>query len=142
VSALPVTVSVAESPAQTEALFTLICGRGFTMMLIVCEADTQPFSVALTDIVAVCVVVPLLMALKLVILPVPEAASPMEVLLLVQLMTALVGLAVKLILPVGCVAHTTTLFEGIVNTGGLGSVNVIGPIILEVQPLSVTEILS
>ncbi len=92
--------------------------------------------------VAVCTVVPLLIALKLFMLPVPDAASPMEVLLFVQLMMDPVGVAEKLILPDGCVAHTTTLFEGIINAGGLGSVNVIGPIILEVQPLSETEILS
>ena len=113
-----------------------------TMICMVIGAETQPDEVAVTVRVAACTVVPLLMALKLFILPVPDAASPMDVLLLVQLMTAFVGLAEKVILPVGCVAHTTTLFEGIVNTGGLGSVNVIGPIILEVQPLSVTEILS
>jgi hypothetical protein len=112
------------------------------MICMIFGAEIHPDEVAVTLRVAVCKVVPLLMALKLFMLPVPDAASPMEVLLFVQLMTALVGLAEKVILPVGCVVHTTTLFEGIINAGGLGSVNVIGPIILEVQPLSVTEILS
>jgi hypothetical protein len=134
-------VSVAESPAQTDVLFILICGRGLTMMLMVCGADTHPLAVALTLMTAVCVVVPLLTALKLLMLPVPDAASPTEVLLLVQLMTALVGLAEKLILPVGFAAHTTTLLAGMVSVGGLGSIRLIGPAILDTHPFSVTLIL-
>ena len=137
---MPVTVSVAESPAHTDALLTVICGRGLTMMLMVCVADTQPLSVALTDIFEVCTVVPLLIALKLLMLPVPDAAIPTEVLLLVQLIVALVGLAEKVMLPVGFVAHTTTLLAGMVSVGGLGSLRLMGPAILDTHPFSVTLI--
>ena len=138
---MPTTDSVAESPAQMDALLTLICGRGFTMMLLVCTADTHPLSVAVTERLAVCTDVPLLTALKLLILPVPEVASPIEALLLVQLIVALAGLAEKVILPVGFVAHTTTLLAGMVSVGGLGSLSAIGPNTLDTQPFSVTLIL-
>ena len=110
------------------------------MMLMVCAADTHPLAVALTLMTAVCVVVPLLIVLKLLILPVPDVARPTDVLLLVQLMTALVGLAEKVILPVGFAAHNTTLLAGMVSVGGLGSLRLMGPAILDTHPFSVTLI--
>ena len=110
------------------------------MMLMFCAADTHPLSVAVTERLAVCTDVPLLTALKLLILPVPEVASPIEALLLVQLIVALAGLAEKVILPVGFVAHTTTLLAGMVSVGGLGSLSAIGPNTLDTQPFSVTLI--
>ncbi len=111
-------------------------------MLRVCAAEVHPLELALTVRTAVWVVVPLLMALKLVMLPVPDAASPMEVLLLVQLMMAPVGIAEKLILPVGLVAQTTTLLAGMVSVGGLGSDRLMAARVLDVHPSRVTLILS
>ena len=53
-SAAPFTVSVTFSPLQMVGLFTLTCGRGFTMILKLCAALVHPLCVAVTVMVAVC----------------------------------------------------------------------------------------
>ena len=73
-------------------------------------------------------------------LPVPVAASPIVVLLLVQLMLAVDGLAEKLMAPVAAPAQSSRSLAGIVSVGGLGSVKEIGPSTFDLQPFSVTEI--
>jgi hypothetical protein len=138
---LPVAVNVAESRAQTELLFTLNCGRGFTSILIVCGALEHPFSVAVTVSVAICCTLVLLIALKLEILPVPDAASPIVVLVFVQLIVAPED-ALNVIVPVALPPHTTTSLEGIVSIGGFGSLSVIGPNVFDEHPFNVTMIFS
>jgi hypothetical protein len=59
-------------------------GVGLTVMVKVCTAPLHPLAVGVTVIVAVTGVVPVLIALKDGMLPVPLAASPMDGLLLVQ----------------------------------------------------------
>ena len=140
VSAAPLTVKVALSPSQIVGLFTVICGRGFTTILKLWAALVQPACVAVTVMLAVTTDVVLLTAVKLAILPVPDAPKPIEVLLLVQLMLAVDGLALKLMAPVGLPAHTTMSAAGIVNAGGLGSDKVNGPTLLEGHPFRVTLI--
>ena len=78
-------------------------------------------------------------AVKLAILPVPEAARPMAVLLFVHLMVAVDGTAEKVMVPVALAAHTVRS-PGMVSVGGLGLFKVIGPSVLDTQPFSVTLI--
>lgn len=63
----------------------LIIGVGFTVMVKVWGVPLHPFAVGVTVIVAVTGDVPALEALNPGILPLPLAASPIEVVLLVQL---------------------------------------------------------
>ncbi len=139
VLAEPVTVNVAESPRQIVALLMVICGRGLTIMRIVFAAELHALAIAVTLIVAVCTVVVLLTAVKLAMLPVPEAASPIVVLLLVQLKLE-VGVAEKVMVPVALAAHSV-MSPGMVSVGGLGFTSVIGPRLLDTQPFKVTLIL-
>jgi hypothetical protein len=60
-------------------------GEGLTVIVNVCGVPGHPLAVGVTVIVDVTAVVPVLMALKAAMLPLPLAASPMDVLLLVQL---------------------------------------------------------
>ena len=85
--------------------------------------------VNVTVMVAVTGALPGLVALKERISPVPDAAKPILVLLLVQLKVAIPPPAgvVKLILAVGAPLHTTWLATGLMIGGGLTViVNVIG----------------
>ena len=140
VSAAPVTVKVAESPRQTEALLTVICGRGLTMMRMILAAEVQLLAVAVTLKVAVCTDVVLFTVVKLAILPVPEAASPIVVLLFVHLIVDVDGTAVNVIVPVAC-AGQSVRSAGTVSVGGLGLDNTIGPRVFDTHPFSVTLIL-
>ncbi len=70
----------------TSGLLTVgAAGRGFTVMVKLDGAPGQPFRDGVTVMVAVTGEVPVLVALKLLILPVPVAARPILVALLVQL---------------------------------------------------------
>jgi hypothetical protein len=60
-------------------------GTLLTVMVKLCGVPVQPFAEGVTVIVATAGVLPLFIPLKAGISPVPEAASPMLVLLLVQL---------------------------------------------------------
>ena len=64
---------------------SLTVGIGLTVMVNVCGAPGQPFAVGITVIVDVTGVVPMLTAENARIFPVPDAARPIVVLLLVQL---------------------------------------------------------
>jgi len=77
-------VSVAEPPAQIVALFTVMFGFGFTVMVNVIEFPVQLFSDGLTVMVEVIGAPVLLVNVNEGIFPVPEAASPIAVLLFVQ----------------------------------------------------------
>jgi hypothetical protein len=80
----PEAVSVAELPAQIVALLTDILGLGFTVMVNEIEFPTQLFNEGLTVMVEVIGAPVLLVSMKEGIFPVPDAASPIAVLLFVQ----------------------------------------------------------
>jgi hypothetical protein len=63
----------------------LTVGVGFTVILKVCAVPEQPLTVGVTVIVPDIADVPVFFAVKDVILPEPLAASPIDVLLFVQL---------------------------------------------------------
>ena len=88
--------------------------------------------------VAVTGAVPVLMAVKLAILPVPLAARPMDVVLFVQLNTVPGGLVtapVKFTAVVGAPLHTTWLATGF--TVGIGLTTTVAVIGVPGQPLAV-----
>ena len=60
-------------------------GVGFTVMVNVMGVPGQPADVGVTVMVLVTGVLPAFVAVKAPMFPLPEAAKPMEVLLLVQL---------------------------------------------------------
>jgi hypothetical protein len=60
-------------------------GVGFTVMVNVFEAPGQPFAVGVTVMVAVTSAVPVFVAVKDAIFPVPLAARPILAVLFVQL---------------------------------------------------------
>lgn len=80
----PEAVSVAELPAQIVALFTEILGLGFTVMLNDIEFPVQLFNDGLTVMVEVIGAPVLFVNVNEGIFPVPDAASPIAVLLFVQ----------------------------------------------------------
>ena len=63
---------------------TVTAGVGSTVILKVCAVPWQPLAVGVTVITAVAAVLPVLIAVKAPMLPVPEAAIPIELLLLLQ----------------------------------------------------------
>ena len=73
---------------RTALAAMVITGVGFTVIVKVCGIPLQetPFNVftGVTEIVALIAVVPVLVAVNAAMLPVPLAARPMAVLLLVQ----------------------------------------------------------
>jgi hypothetical protein len=80
----PEAVSVAELPAQMVALFTEILGLGFTVIVNEIEFPTQLFSDGLTVMVEVIGAPVLFVNVNEGIFPVPDPASPIAVLLFVQ----------------------------------------------------------
>ena len=80
----PEAVSVAEPPAQIVALFTVMFGLGFTVIVKVIEFPVQLFSDGLTVLVEVIGTPVLLVNVNEGIFPVPVAASPIAVLLFDQ----------------------------------------------------------
>lgn len=89
--------AVVVAPAQSIWLagwFTL--GVGFTVIVKLTDEPPQPVELGVTVIVAVCTVVVVLVAVKAAILPVPDAARPIPVLLFVQLYVVPGGKPVKL----------------------------------------------
>ena len=72
-------------PAHTAIVPVIGSGSGLTVILNVVDEPVQLFALGVTMIVATCVVVPLLVAVNEAMVPVPLAARPMLVLLLVQL---------------------------------------------------------
>jgi hypothetical protein len=76
---------VAELPAQIVALFTDILGLGFTVIVKVILFPVQPFNDGLTVMVDVIGAPVLFVNGNEGIFPVPDAASPIAVLLFVQL---------------------------------------------------------
>jgi hypothetical protein len=90
-------------------------GRGLTVIVKVADGPRHPV-VGVTVIVPVIGVLPVLVALNDVIFPVPLAASPMAVLVLVQVYVTPVRELLKLIAPVAVPAHNT-MFAGTTTSG-------------------------
>ena len=82
-------------------------GEGWTVMVNVFEDPVQPFADGVTVIVATTAVVPLFVAVKEAILPVPLAANPMLVLSLVQLNV------VPVTAPVNVTVDVLALLQGV-----------------------------
>ena len=80
----PEAESVAELPAQIVALFTVMLGFGFTVIVNMMEFPVQLFSDGLTVMVEVIGAPVLLVRMNEGIFPVPFEASPIAVLLFVQ----------------------------------------------------------
>jgi hypothetical protein len=137
---VPLTVLLAESrglmapPHKLWLAGTVIIGVGCTVTEKFWEVPGHPLAVGVTVTVAVNAVLPLLVALKEPILPVPLPARPMEVLLFSQLYVTPLTVLLKLIAPCTALLHTDWL--AILFTVGLGfTVNVkvcAGPL----QPLA------
>ena len=82
---LIVTAAV-DAPAHTAWLaIAFTAGVGLTVIVKLTGPPPQPDADGVTVMVAVCTVLVVLVAVKLAILPVPDAARPMLVLLFVQL---------------------------------------------------------
>jgi hypothetical protein len=128
-------IAVVVAPLHNAWLATVFTvGVGFTVIVNVTGVPVQVtpplLYVGVTVIVATTGVVPLFIAVKLAILPVPLAASPMEVLLLVQLYTVPAALPENTTAAVGAPLHTVW-FAGAftVGVGFTVIVNVIaGPV--------------
>jgi hypothetical protein len=60
-------------------------GVGFTVIVKVCTEPLQPLAIGVTDITPVAAVAPALVAIKDAILPLPDAARPIEAFVFVQL---------------------------------------------------------
>lgn len=82
---LMVTAAVVAPAHSAWLAIAFTAGVGFTVMVKLTAVPPQPDADGVTVMVAVCTVLVLLVAVKLAILPVPAAASPMLVLLFVQL---------------------------------------------------------
>ena len=80
----PEAVSVAELPEQIFGLFTVTEGLGFTVIVNEIEVPVQPFKEGLTVIVELIGEPELFVTLNVGILPVPDEARPIAVLLFVQ----------------------------------------------------------
>ena len=96
------------APAHTVWLaIAFTAGVGFTVMVKLTGAPPQPVDVGVTVMVAVIGALVLLVAVKAGILPVPAAANPMAVLLLVQLYTVPATAPVKFTAAVADPLHNT-----------------------------------
>jgi hypothetical protein len=137
-----IVTAVVFDPAHTVWLAIVVTdGVGFTVIVNVIGVPVQVVAplvnVGVTVIVAVCTTAVALVAVKLAILPVPDAARPIVVLLLVQLYTVPATLPVKFTAVVALPLHSTcgnTAFT--VGTGFTVMVNVCG-VPVQVPPLLV-----
>ena len=114
-------------------------GVGFTVIVNVIGVPVQVVpplvNVGVTVIVAVTATAVAFVPMKLAILPVPDAPSPMEVLLLVQLYTVPAAVPVNVTAAVGAPLHTVWLACAVtVGVGLTVIVNVIG-VPVQVVPL-------
>ena len=81
---LMVTAAVLDPAHTVWFAIAFTAGVGFTVMVKLTDVPPQPVEIGVTVMVAVIGAVVVLVAIKLGMLPVPEAARPMAVLLLVQ----------------------------------------------------------
>ena len=86
------------------------------MMVYVLAVPGHPFTVGVTVIVELIAEVPVLVALKAVMFPVPEAAKPIAVLLFVQAKVPPVGVLEKAVIAIGSPLQITIL-DGTVTVG-------------------------
>lgn len=131
-------IALMDWPAQTATLATVLTtGCGLMVMVNVLTAPVQPFRVAVTLIVpTISEPVKFAGAVKEAMLPVPDAARPIEVLLLVQLnVSPPPVLAEKLMAAILCAGQDTTLATAATTgSGRTVMVNVMGTL---VQPFFV-----
>lgn len=71
------TVETAVPAHTTWSAGSVTVGIGLTVITVTCEGPVHPFAVGITVILAVCTVVPALVAVKPPMLPDPDEASPM-----------------------------------------------------------------
>ena len=95
---------------------TVTVGVGFTVMVYVFAVPGQPFTVGVTVMVALIAAAVVLVALKPVMFPVPEAPNPMAVLLFDQAKVPPVGVLAKAVVATAPPLQTTML-EGTVTVG-------------------------
>ncbi len=136
----PVKACVNVAPLHTVWLATAFTdGIGFTVIVNVIGAPgqlTPPVYTGVTVMVATWATLVALVATKLAILPVPDAASPIDVLLFVQLYTVPGTLPLKLMAAVLDPLHNTWLVTGFTFGVGLTvMVNVIGVPVQVMPPL-------
>jgi hypothetical protein len=135
----PLTVTcVVAAPLQTAwSAIAFTIGVGFTVIVRLPDGPAQPFAVGVTVIVAVTGVLPLFVAEKEAIFPVPLPASPIEGVLFVHAYVVPDTPPLKLILPVAAPLHLVRLVSGFsVGVGFTRMVNIsFGP----VQPLAVGD---
>jgi hypothetical protein len=113
----PKTIAVVELPAQSVCGGTPgIDGIGFMVMLNVCGAPVQPNMVGVATKLPVTGTVPAFTPVKAAILPVPVAAAPIVLSLLVQFTVAPTGAVVYVMALVLAPAHTVWLVTAD-NTG-------------------------
>lgn len=141
----PVKAWVTVAPLHTVWLATAFTdGIGFTVIVNVIGTPgqlTPPVYTGVTVMVATWATFVALVATKLAILPVPDAARPIDVLLLVQLYTVPGTLPLKLMAAVLDPLHNTWLATGL--TSGVGftvMVNVIGVPLQLMPPLVYTGV--
>ncbi len=109
-------------------------GLGFTVMVNVTGVPVQPPATGVTVMVDVTGEVPALVAVNEPMLPVPLAARPMEVLLLVQLYVVPATAPVKLTAAVAAPAHKVWLPTGF--TVGMGLMTTFCDAVDVVQPVT------
>ena len=63
---------------------TITLGVGYTVIVKFCDIPTQPFADGVTVMVAICVLLVLLVAVKEAILPAPAPESPIDIVLLLH----------------------------------------------------------
>jgi hypothetical protein len=110
-------------------------GVGLTVIVAVIGVPVQPLAVGVIVIVAVTGVLPLFVAVKDAISPVPEAARPIEVVLLVQVKTVPLTALVKVIALVEALLQTDCV-DGPAIASGVGSTVIVVVIGVPVQPLA------
>jgi len=101
------TAAVAEPLHNAWLAGSATSGIGFTVMVKLCAVPGQPLAVGVTVMVAVMGALVVLVAVNTGIFPVPLAARPIAVLLLVQLKLVLLTAPVKLMALVVAALHNT-----------------------------------
>jgi len=132
----PVNVtSVVEAPLHTAgSAITFVVGVGLTVIVKLPDGPAQLLAVGVTVIVAVTGVVPLLVAKKEAIFPVPLDARPMEVLLFVHANVVPDTPPLKLIFPVAALLHFTMFVNAL--SVGVGFTLIANTSLGPVQPLA------
>ena len=114
-------------------LFTV--GAGFTVMVKELVGPVQPLAVGVTVTVAITGALPVLVAVKEAMFPLPEAARPMEASLFVHAKVVPVTVLVKFTAVVLALPHRVWLV--ILSAVGVGFTVMVNELVGPVQPLAV-----